>query len=162
MRTFHHAGFDPGALAAAKGTTTVSVCLPARDEAATVGPIVAAIRAALVEDVPLVDDLVVIDDHSTDATAAVAAEAGARVVAAAEVAPEFRGGPGKGRALWASVLATDGDVIAWCDADLQEFDPAFVTGLLGPLLTEPGVGFVKGYYERPEHGGRPGGGRVTR
>jgi len=161
VRTYHHARFEPAALARDRGATTVAVCLPARDEAATVGTIVTSIRRALVDGVGLVDEVVVVDDHSTDDTAAVAAAAGARVVTAADVAPTVAAGPGKGRALWSSVLATDADVIAWCDADLHEFDPAFVTGLVGPLLTEPAVGFVKGYYERPEHGGRPGGGRVT-
>ena len=90
-----------------------------------------------------------------------AAAAGARVVAAADVAPEFGAEPGKGEALWKTVLASTGDLIVWCDADVRDFDPAFVTGLLGPLLTEPDVEFVKGFYERPETGGQPGGGRVT-
>jgi glucosyl-3-phosphoglycerate synthase len=153
VRIFHHASFEPAELRAAKGETEVSVCLPARDEAATVGAIVEAILPLV--DGGLVDELVVLDDHSSDDTARVAADAGAKVVAA--------GGdePGKGRALWQSVLATRGDVLVWCDADLEQFDPAFVTGLLGPLLTEPEIQFVKGFYDRPEVGGRDGGGRVT-
>jgi glucosyl-3-phosphoglycerate synthase len=153
VRIFHHASFEPAELRAAKGETEVSVCLPARDEAATVGAIVEAILPLV--DGGLVDELVVLDDHSSDGTARVAADAGARVVAA--------GGdePGKGRALWQSVLATRGDVLVWCDADLEQFDPAFVTGLIGPLLTEPEIQFVKGFYDRPEVGGRDGGGRVT-
>lgn len=161
LRTFHHAHFAPADLVAAKAGRRVSVCLPARDEAETVGPIVAAVREALVEAVALVDEILVLDDHSADTTAKAAATAGARVVAAGDVAPEFGDEPGKGQALWKTVLVSQGDLIVWCDADVRDFDPAFVTGLLGPLLTEPDLAFVKGYYERPETGGQPGGGRVT-
>lgn len=161
VRTSHHARFAAGDLVAAKGGRQVSVCLPARDEAATVGEIVAAVHETLVVTTPLVDEILVLDDHSTDATAQVAEAAGARVVAAADLAPEFGAEPGKGQALWKTVLASTGDLIVWCDADLRDFDPRFVMGLLGPLLTEPDVHFVKGFYERPETGGQPGGGRVT-
>ncbi len=161
VRTFHHARFAADDLAAAKGSRRVSVCLPARDEAATVGEIVAEVHRTLVVGTPLVDEILVLDDHSTDTTAQVAAGAGARVVGAGEVAPEFGDEPGKGQALWKTVLASTGDLIVWCDADLRDFDPAFITRRLGPLLTEPEIQFVKGFYERPETGGRPGGGRVT-
>lgn len=161
LRTFARGQFDAAALAEAKDGQRVSVCLPARDEAATVGTIVAAVRSALVDGVGLVDEVLVLDDHSTDATATVADDAGARVVAAADVAAEFGDAPGKGQALWKTVLVAEGDLLAWCDADVTDFDPAYVVGLLGPLLTEPDVAFVKGFYERPETGGQPGGGRVT-
>ncbi len=161
VQTFHHARFAAGALAEAKQGRRLSVCLPARDEAETVGPIVAAVHRDLVQGTPLVDEILVLDDHSTDGTARVAVDAGARVVDAAAVAPEFGDEPGKGQALWKTVLASTGDLIVWCDADLLEFDTAFITGLVGPLLTEPEVQFVKGFYERPETGGQPGGGRVT-
>lgn len=139
---------------AAKGDLTVSVCLPARDEEATVGTIVEAIRTRLVDDVPLVDELLVVDDHSSDRTAAAAADAGAAVVRTTD-------GQGKGEALWTSMLASKGDVVVWCDADVRAFDTAFVTGLLGPLLTDPTIGFVKGFYERPLNDRQEGGGRVT-
>lgn len=139
---------------AAKGDVTVSVCLPARDEEATVGAIVETIRTRLVDDAPLVDELLVVDDHSSDRTAAAAADAGAAVVRTTD-------GQGKGEALWTSMLASKGDLVVWCDADVREFDTAFVTGLLGPLLTDPAVGFVKGFYERPLNDQQEGGGRVT-
>lgn len=160
-RAFHHADFSAHALAEAKRATTVSVCIPARNEAETVGPIVEAIRGALIEDHEVVDEIVVIDDHSTDGTAAVAAAAGARVVDASSVLPEYGEGHGKGEALWKSVFAAEGDVIAWCDADIREFDVAFLTGLIGPLLTSEDIDFVKGYYERPDETGTGRGGRVT-
>lgn len=164
LRTFHHGDFDPQALRAAKedADAGVSVCLPARDEQDTVGSIVEVIRRSLVEGAGLVDEVVVVDDGSTDATAARAAAAGARVVAAGDVATEVVGGHhgGKGAALWRSLLVTDSDLVVWVDADIRAFEPAFVTGLLGPLLTHPDVDFVKGFYERP-HRGADGGGRVT-
>jgi len=131
----------------------VSVCLPARDEEETVGPIVAAIVRELVYGAGVVDEVVVVDDGSTDATAAAAADAGAVVVAAADVLPGVGPGTGKGEALWKSLAVAAGDVLVFCDADLREFDPAFVTGLLAPL-DDPDIGLVKGYYLRPDGGGR--------
>jgi glucosyl-3-phosphoglycerate synthase len=161
IRTFHHAEFDASALAEAKGHCTVSVCLPARDEEATVGTIVERIHRDLVEAVPLVDEILVVDDHSTDRTAAVATDAGAKVVAAASILPEFGEGHGKGEAMWKSLFAAQGDIVVWCDADVHEFSSAYVSGLAGPLLAHPDLVFVKGYYERPLNANGVGGGRVT-
>jgi len=132
----------------------VSVCLPARNEEATVGPIVAAIVRELVDGRGVVDEVVVVDDGSTDATAAEAAAAGAVVVAADDVMPGVGRGTGKGEALWKSLHVARGDVLVFCDADLRHFDAAFVTGLLAPLALDDGIGFVKGFYERPVGGGR--------
>ncbi len=152
-------------LAAAKGDTRVSVVLPARDEVATVGAIVAALHRELVTEVPLVDELVVMDSGSVDATAAAAAAAGARVVPQSEALPRLGDVPGKGEALWKSLLVTSGDVIAFIDADLRAFDAQFAVGLLGPLLSDPTVQYVKALYDRPLATGTTvlpaGGGRVT-
>ncbi|MFI6320018.1 glucosyl-3-phosphoglycerate synthase [Nonomuraea sp. NPDC050556] len=149
------------ALVLAKGPTTVSVVLPARDEERTVGTIVDVIRRDLVEGVPLVDEIVVVDSRSTDATAARAAEAGARVVRQDAVLPDLPPLSGKGEALWKGLAASTGDIVVFVDADLRHFGAHFVSGLIGPLLTDPGIQFVKGAYERPL-AGRPGeGGRVT-
>lgn len=163
IRTFHHEDFAAEQLAERKAREghVVSVCLPARDEAGTVGAIVATIRAELVDRVGLVDEVVVVDDHSTDATAEVAAQAGARVVAVDEVLPELGPGEGKGEALWKSLAAAEGDLVVWCDADITDFGPRFVTGLLGPLVTSRDVDFVKGFYDRPVGLAPHGGGRVT-
>jgi glucosyl-3-phosphoglycerate synthase len=161
VRTYHHRDFDLRRLLAAKGSRRVSVCLPARDEQATIGRIVASIRRELMGDRPLVDEVLVVDDHSTDETVRVAREAGARVVRSDDVLPEQGEGAGKGDALWKSLYEAEGDVIAWCDADVRNFGPRFVLGLLGPLLTSDEIGFVKGFYERPLDGQPGQGGRVT-
>jgi glucosyl-3-phosphoglycerate synthase len=139
----------------------VSVCLPARDEEATIGPIVATVRRELVEAAGLVDEVLVLDDGSTDATAEIAQEAGGRVVAVGEVLPELTLGEGKGHALWTSLYVAEGDVVCFLDADVRNFVPHFVTRLVAPLLVDPAVGFVKGYYQRPLGGEPTGGGRVT-
>ena len=163
IRTFHHTDFVAPQLADLKARhgAVVSVCLPARDEAATVGGIVEDLHRSLVEGCRLVDEILVVDDHSTDRTAEVAAAAGARVVAVDDVLPELGHGEGKGEALWKSVAAAEGDLIVWCDADILDFGPRFVVGLLGPLLARSDIGFVKGFYDRPVDGGPHGGGRVT-
>ncbi|MFF2143012.1 glucosyl-3-phosphoglycerate synthase [Kitasatospora sp. NPDC058190] len=128
---------------------TVSVVLPALDEEATVGDIVRTIRRELMDRLPLVDELVVLDSGSTDATATVAAEAGARVEQRDAILPRLPAVPGKGEVLWRSLLVTRGDIVCFVDADLREFDPAFVSGILGPLLTEPDIQLVKAMYDRP-------------
>ncbi|GGZ95649.1 glucosyl-3-phosphoglycerate synthase [Streptomyces echinoruber] len=141
--------------------STVSVVLPALNEEETVGDIVAAIRRDLVQRAPLVDELVVVDSGSTDRTAEVAAAAGARVVHRDEILPRIPAVPGKGEVLWRSLLATTGDIVCFVDADLREFSSDFVTGIVGPLLTEPGVDLVKAMYDRPLGGAAGQGGRVT-
>ena len=163
IRTFHHEDFAAEQLAERKARDghAISVCLPARDEAATIGAIVASVRASLQDAIGLVDEILVVDDHSTDRTAEVAEAAGARVVAVDDVLPELGSGEGKGEALWKSVAAATGDLIVWCDADITDFGPRFVIGLVGPLLTRPEIDFVKGFYDRPVGTSAHGGGRVT-
>jgi glucosyl-3-phosphoglycerate synthase len=95
-----------------------------------------------------VDELVVIDSDSTDATARAASDAGAVVYRARDIAPALGARQGKGEALWKSLLVTQGDVLVFVDADLTQWGPHFVTGLLGPLLADPGVLLVKGFYAR--------------
>ncbi|MEG3627449.1 glucosyl-3-phosphoglycerate synthase [Streptomyces poriticola] len=140
---------------------SVSVVLPALNEEETVGDIVAVLRHDLVEQVPLVDEIVVVDSGSTDRTAQVAAAAGARVVHRDAILPRIPAVPGKGEVLWRSLLVTGGDIVCFVDADLREFSSDFVSGIVGPLLTDPEVALVKAMYDRPL-GGAPGqGGRVT-
>jgi glucosyl-3-phosphoglycerate synthase len=140
---------------------TVSVCLPARDEEGTVGQIVGSVRRRLVDRTHLVDEIVVVDDGSTDHTAEAAEEEGAAVHRVADVLPSMPPGNGKGNALWLSLYVTEGDIVVWIDADVRNFRPHFVTRLLEPLLTEPDVALAKAYYRRPLHSERTGGGRVT-
>ncbi|WP_277499488.1 MULTISPECIES: glucosyl-3-phosphoglycerate synthase [unclassified Nocardioides] len=143
---------------------TVSLVVPARNEAATVGDVVSRVRERLVETVSLLDEVVVIDSDSSDDTAAVAADAGAVVHRAADIRPDLGWAPGKGEAMWKSLFVTRGDVLVFMDADLRAWDTHFVPGLLGPLLTDPTVALVKGFYARPldvEGGGPYDGGRVT-
>ena len=164
-RTSQAADWSPSRLMDVKAATTVSVVLPALNEAATVGAIVTTIRRRLVERHGLVDDLVVMDSGSTDDTCAVAADAGARVVRREEVLAGIAPLPGKGEVLWRSLAATSGDVLVFVDSDLRDFTANFVTGLLGPLLTDPAVQLVKATYDRPLAHGETvlpaGGGRVT-
>ncbi|MCX0245187.1 glucosyl-3-phosphoglycerate synthase [Streptomyces drozdowiczii] len=160
-RSWSAADHPPDSVRAAAGGTGVSVVLPALNEAATVGDIVATIRRELMERVPLVDELVVIDSGSTDATAEVARRAGARVVHRDAILPRLPAVPGKGEVLWRSLLVTSGDIVCFIDADLQDFSADFVSGIVGPLLAHPEVQFVKAMYDRPL-GEAPGqGGRVT-
>ncbi|MBT3165882.1 glucosyl-3-phosphoglycerate synthase [Streptomyces sp. Vc74B-19] len=148
---------------------TVSVVLPALNEEATVGEIVSVVRHDLVLQVPLVDEVVVIDSGSTDRTAEEAAAAGARVVHRDAILPRIPAVPGKGEVLWRSLLVTRGDIVCFVDADLRDFSSDFVTGIVGPLLTDPDLQLVKAMYDRPltlADGTAPGvaagqGGRVT-
>ncbi|MET8942418.1 glucosyl-3-phosphoglycerate synthase [Streptomyces sp. NPDC004542] len=140
---------------------SVSVVLPALNEEGTVGDIVAIIRHDLMQQAPLVDEIVVVDSGSTDRTSEVAAAAGARVVHRDAVLPRIPALPGKGEVLWRSLLVTSGDIVCFIDADLREFSSDFVSGIVGPLLTDPGVDLVKGMYDRPLGGTAGQGGRVT-
>ena len=144
------------ALAAAKAAAglRVSVCIPARDEAATVAGVVAPAAALLLGPHPLVDEVVLVDDGSLDGTGDIAAALGARVLR--------RSGPqGKGAAMADAAGATDADIVVFLDADVTNFGADFVSGLLGPLLLDDGVVLVKGDYRRPLDGVGGEGGRVT-
>ena len=164
-RSSHAADWPVPRLLAAKGQARVSVVLPALNEKDTVGRIVARIRRDLVDRTGLVDELVVMDSGSTDDTIALARDAGAVVMRREDVLPDLAVRPGKGEVLWRSLAATTGDIIVFVDSDLSDFTSTFVTGLLGPLLTDPIVQFVKATYDRALQSGErvlpTGGGRVT-
>jgi glucosyl-3-phosphoglycerate synthase len=163
--TFHWDDWTLPALVEAKGAAKVSLVVPARNEAATVGDVVTRVREALVDTVALLDEIVVIDSDSTDATYDVATEAGAVVHRSAEIRPDLGSVPGKGEAMWKSLFVTVGEIVVFMDADLLDWDTHFVPGLLGPMLNDPGVRLVKGFYERPMGSGETAvpfeGGRVT-
>jgi len=158
-RSFHHSRF-PAARIAAERRQSVSVCLPARECAATVGQIVgvlAALRRAGV-----LDQIVVVDAASADGTARVAERAGAEVWQERELMPSLGPVLGKGDAMWRALPALRGELVCFLDADSEGFRAHFVTGLLGPLVCEQGVSFVKAFYRRPLGDGGDGGGRVNR
>ncbi|MFV2064945.1 MAG: glucosyl-3-phosphoglycerate synthase [Chloroflexota bacterium] len=144
---------------------TISAILPTLDEAATIGPIVRSARKELMENVPLIDELLVIDSDSSDDTRAIAEAEGARVVIHQQVLPRYGSYRGKGEALWKSLYETSGDIVAWSDTDIRDWHPRFLYGTLGPLLSEPRLDYVKAHYQRPiVQGGvltAGGGGRVT-
>jgi glucosyl-3-phosphoglycerate synthase len=151
IRSHAAADWAPEELVAAKAASglRIAVVIPARDEEDTVADVVAGVRSSWVDGVPLVDELVVIDSDSTDDTARVAAQAGAEVHAAASVRPDLGAARGKGEALWKSLFVTTADVLVFVDSDLVEWGPHFVSGLVGPVLTDPGVALVKAVYDRP-------------
>lgn len=160
IRSIDGAQFSIDELVAAKGARTVSLCIPCRDEASTIGAVVAAIRNNLVERSGLIDELVVIDDRSTDDSGQVALSAGATVVPIATVHDQFGDGHGKGNAMWASLLVTSGDIVVWIDGDLTSFEPSWVARLVGPLLDDESIALVKAHAHRPQRIGG-GGGRTT-
>lgn len=151
-------------LAAKRQTgTSVNVVIPARNEAGTIGPIVAALSHDLIDTAALVDELYVVDSLSVDDTAEVARAHGATVIDVRDVVGEIAVGPGKGEAMWRSLFATDAEVLVFIDADLTQWGTHFVAGLLGPLLSDEKTQLVKGFYDRPtdETGQHGHGGRVT-
>jgi len=166
-RTHAHTGFEAADLALRKRSQglTASVVIPALNEEATVGRVAGILKRTLVDDVGLVDEVLVVDADSVDGTAPAARAAGARVVRQSEVLPAAGTGPGKGEALWKGLAASSGDLVVFVDADILDIGPRFAVGLLGPLLTDPDVQFVKASYDRPLRIGAQlhptGGGRVT-
>lgn len=167
-RTYHFSEFsDVEALVGLKQEKglTVSVCLPTRNEADTIPNILPVIRRSLMERHRLVDQLAIIDSRSTDDTVKVAAEYGAEVFFDDEYLVDQPPAYGKGEALWKSLVPLSGDLVVWVDSDIRNFTPHFIYGLLGPLLSNEKIGYVKGYYRRPLFLGdmkrETGGGRVT-
>lgn len=159
VRTFEIEDCALDLLLDAKQGRTVSVCIPCRDEAATIGPLVSMIRHAMMLRVPLVDELIVLDDRSTDDTAAVAASAGAKVIPIDEIHVQHGVGHGKGNVLWASLAASEGDFVVWLDGDVTSFEPNWIAKLLAPLVDDDTVALVKAIFHRPTQLG--GGGRTT-
>ncbi|MGH7772844.1 MAG: glucosyl-3-phosphoglycerate synthase [Candidatus Binatia bacterium] len=144
---------------------TISLGLPALNEAETVGHIIHTIKQKLFDEVPLLDEIVLIDSGSTDDTVRIAEDLGVAVYVHQHILPQYGAYRGKGEALWKSLYVLKGDIVVWIDTDIKGIHPGFVYGLLGPLLREPDIQYVKGFYRRPLklEGGihAEGGGRVT-
>jgi len=128
--------------------SVVSVVVAAKDEEQTIGLVVQRLHDSLRMRTGLIDELVVIDSDSSDSTAVIAADAGARVFASSDIRPDLGTQPGKGEALWKSLFVTTGDVVVFIDADVLTVSPHYVIGLLGPLLMDPGIALVKAFYDR--------------
>ncbi|GAB4380267.1 MAG: hypothetical protein Kow0042_30240 [Calditrichia bacterium] len=168
QRTFYSKDFmNPKELAEqkAKNGQVVSLCLPALNEAPTIGKIIKILKKNLYDRTHLLDEIIVIDSGSTDGTQEIARKNGAIVFQASEIMPEMGDIRGKGENLWKSLYVANGDIILWLDTDIRNMHPRFVLGLLGPLLYHPEISFIKGFYRRPIKIGRKlqktGGGRVT-
>jgi len=147
--TSHAQDWAMQALLKGKGRNTISVVIPALNEAETIGAIVTTVREELMVKQPLIDEIVVIDGASSDATASLAEQAGAKVFAHDRINTGFDVLPGKGEAMWRSLFVSKGDIVVFLDGDLRNFSATYVTGLLGPLLTDPGIDLVKAFYDRP-------------
>ncbi len=168
MQRFHHKKFaDVRRLLDLKQAAgqVVTVCIPTLNEAETIGAIVHRIRTELVEHVALVDEILLVDSGSTDSTAEIAAAEGAVVFTSTAIAPEAGTYSGKGENLWKALHVARGSILCFIDGDIMNFHSGFVPGLVGPLLENAEIDYVKAFYERPlAFGGAPhatGGGRVS-
>ncbi|MCH7686768.1 MAG: glucosyl-3-phosphoglycerate synthase [Planctomycetes bacterium] len=167
-RTFHHSNFwDIRWLVEEKQRQglTISLCLPTYNEENTIGKEIILLKSELHDRYPLLDEIAVIDSGSTDNTREVAASFGADVYLAEEHLTECGNHRGKGENLWKALYLLKGDIIVYVDTDIKNIHPRFVYGLLGPLIKDPKIQYVKAFYDRPlafSQGLRPtGGGRVT-
>lgn len=144
---------------------TISLGLPALNEAETVGKVIRTVKTALMDEVPLLDEIVLIDSGSVDYTREIATDLGIPVYIHQEILPNHGAYQGKGEALWKSLYVLNGDIVTWIDTDIKNIHPRFVYGILGPLLRDPKISYVKGFYRRPLREGDKlvagGGGRVT-
>jgi nucleotide-binding universal stress UspA family protein len=144
---------------------SISLALPALNEEQTVGNVIQTIKGPLMETLPLLDEIVLIDSNSEDRTREIAQSLDIPVYIHQEVLPDYGSRRGKGEALWKSLYCTQGDIVIWLDTDIVNIHPRFAYGLIGPLLLRPDIQFVKGFYRRPLRVGDKiqagGGGRVT-
>ncbi|OGO34044.1 MAG: glucosyl-3-phosphoglycerate synthase [Chloroflexi bacterium RBG_16_57_11] len=144
---------------------TISLALPALNEEETIGNVIQIATSALMTQIPLVDEIIVIDSNSSDRTREIVTEMGVPLHIHQQTLSEYGARSGKGEALWKSLYLTSGDIVIWVDTDIVNFHPRFVFGLIGPLLIDRRLQFVKGFYRRPIKVGdryqAGGGGRVT-
>jgi glucosyl-3-phosphoglycerate synthase len=144
IRSFHHSQYALERLLEGK-RETITVVLPTREVADTIGPIVERLRGLA----PLIDQILVVDAASGDGTAEIAAAGGAEVHQESELLPDFGPVLGKGDAMWRALAVARGELVVYLDSDTPDFSPHFATGLLGPLVCERDVRFVKGHFRRP-------------
>jgi glucosyl-3-phosphoglycerate synthase len=163
-RRYDAADFPVARLLEAKGTSSVTVIIPTKQCATTIGGVLRDTVGPLVQ-AGAVDEVFVIDAASADGTETVARSCGAQALQQDELLPEYGPALGKGDAMWRALHATDGDIVCFLDGDTADPDPRHLRGLLGPLLTDPSVALVKGAFDRPMRVGETEvpheGGRVT-
>ena len=144
---------------------SISLAMPALNEEKTVGKVIETIKTSLMEDFPLLDEIVLMDSNSTDSTRDIVSQYGVPTYIHQNLLTEYGSRDGKGEALWKSLLVTNGDIIIWIDTDVVNIHPRFVYGVIGPMLVNPEIQFVKGFYRRPIKNAETlqssGGGRVT-
>ena len=144
---------------------SISLCLPTFNEEDTIGEIITTIQQELVQELPLLDEVILVDSGSQDKTCEIAHSYGIPVYNHQEILPQYGSFHGKGEALWKSLYVLRGDIIVWIDTDIKNFHPRFVYGVLGPILRESHITFCKAFYQRPIQVGNKqfltGGGRVT-
>ena len=144
---------------------SISLALPALNEEQTVGNVIKTVKTALMDQVPVLDEIVLIDSGSEDQTRTIASDLGIPVYIHQEILTNYGAFQGKGEALWKSLYVVNGDIIAWIDTDIKNIDPRFVYGILGPMLDNQNIHYVKGFYRRPLRQGTKtvagAGGRVT-
>lgn len=167
-RTWHHSRFgDIARLVALKEKKglKISLAFPTLNEEATIGKEILVIRTELMDRYPLLDEIVVIDSSSQDKTRTIAERYGAKVYQSKNILPSCGTYRGKGENLWKSLYVLQGDIVVWVDADIANISPKFVYALVGPLLEDDSIGYVKAFYERPMRTSQDlkpsGGGRVT-
>jgi glucosyl-3-phosphoglycerate synthase len=144
IRSFHHSQYALERLLEQK-RETITVVLPTREVAGTIGMTVERLQALA----PLIDQILVVDAASRDGSAEIAAARGAEVHQESELLADFGPVLGKGDAMWRALAVARGELVLYLDSDAPDFAPHFATGLLGPLLCEPDVRFVKGHFKRP-------------
>ena len=166
--TFHHRQFsDLKKLVECKEKRglKISLCFPTLNEEKTIGKSIVVMKSELMDRYPLIDEIAVIDSGSTDKTMAIAEKFGATTYSAADCLPKSGTFRGKGENLWKALYLLKGDIIVYVDADINNIHHRFAYGLLGPLLENPEIKFVKAFYNRPFQGPvgivPTGGGRVT-
>ena len=144
---------------------SISLAMPALNEEKTVGKVIETIKTSLMDDFPLLDEIVLMDSNSTDSTRDIVSQYGVPTFIHQNLLTEYGSRDGKGEALWKSLLVTNGDIIIWIDTDIVNIHPRFVYGVIGPMLVNPEIQFVKGFYRRPIKNAETlqssGGGRVT-
>jgi glucosyl-3-phosphoglycerate synthase len=152
MIRYHCSDFFPLAECVKKKVSakmSISVVIPTHNEVATIGRIVETAKKKLMEETPLVDEIIVMDGDSNDGTSQAALNAGAKVLQVDDVYADGMPVYGKGAAIWKSLFTASGDIIVCIDADILNFGPHFIYGLIGPFLENKEILFAKAYYNRP-------------